>query len=582
MNSRFQELELTADEKEEFLEEVLTRDHYLGHYAYEYTNDRYNADLYQKLFNWHPDHFHEGEGVRPSIILGRRGSGKSSYLNNLAHKENVIPVAVESWDAVDIVEEYVNEILQTKISLAAEKVADIWHLIFLTLATRELAKYNIEDNRFKQFIKTFPVANVAKLTLVTVVTGVMNLFKEKYFARNTRLFNVGLIIEAMELGCDSLASWETLLSDAAKKIDKTVILMMDNPEQLEIHGKYAEEANWDEAYRNYSIARRRAYAGLLTLLAHFNKGKARIQVRYCVPAEQYVYLVEQSSAVLKDFANIQLLHWSSGDLLSSVAHRYMICLQLHTNNRSDIRYHELKQIDIYTREGAYEFFNKILEGPLINERGYKESPIDFLVRHTQLLPRQIIIYFNSAIELMLNENPNADLTRLKPDYIRASVEAQEGLLATEVVDSYKSIYPEGREVINKLVNFPVLATCKEIKEGWSVFEAKKVLQKYKMYPQVTVDSDRFLEFLIVTGIIGVVQRYHQGSIYINADYDYTLAKPLKLQPHDMVAVHPIFSSITCAETHETLKEHTGIYPKGTSIEEHQDTHLLRNKFIRSA
>ena len=107
---------------------------------------------------------------------------------------------------------------------------------------------------------------------------------------------------------------------------------------------------WEESYAESSRARWHAYSGLLTLLAHFNKGKVGIQVRYCVPAEQYFYLQERSSAILKDFANIQLLHWSSGDLLSSVAHRYMVCLQLHKKNRDESRYQELKKIGVSDHE----------------------------------------------------------------------------------------------------------------------------------------------------------------------------------------------------------------------------------------
>ena len=230
----YKELILTDEEKAEFLEEVLTREHFLGHYAYEYTNDRYNANLYQKLFNWHPDHFHESEGIRPSIILGRRGSGKSSYLNNLAHKDNVIPVAVKSWDAVDIVEEQINEILKHKPTLDPEKVADIWHLIFLSLATREVAKRQVSDSSFKEFIKNFPIENVAKVTLLNLVTDVMAIFKEKYLANKAKPFNVSIIFQSMGIGCDSLSSWESLLSNAAKKEGKYIIVMMDNPERLEM------------------------------------------------------------------------------------------------------------------------------------------------------------------------------------------------------------------------------------------------------------------------------------------------------------------------------------------------------------
>lgn len=577
----FKDLELTQEEKNEFLEEVLTKEHFLGHYAYEYTNDRYNPDLYQKLFNWHPEQFHEDEGVRPSIILGRRGSGKSSYLNNLAHKENVIAVAVKSWDAVDIVEDQINEILKRKASIDAEKVADIWHLIFLTLATRELAKHDVQDKGFKEFVKDFPIENVAKISLLTLVSDVMRIFKQKFLDSNSSTFNTTIIFQSMGIGCESLSSWERILSDAAKKIGKYIIVMMDNPEKLDGDDKSMMEC-WEDAYAESTRARWHAYSGLLTLLAHFNQGKVGIQIRYCVPAEQYFYLQERSSAILKDFANIQLLHWSSGDLLSSVAHRYMVCLQLHERNRDQRTYEKLKAIDIYTRDGAFRFFNEIFDGKVINSRGFEENPVEYLIRHTQLLPRQILIYINSAIQFALNDNREVDLSKLKASYLREAVEKHEGLLAAEIVDSYKSVFPEGRDLLKRIINFPIVSTCKDIQNNWKKYDAKKIQDSYKIFPQVSSGADRFLDFLTETGVVGVAENYKTHDKYINVEFEYTLPSHLKLQPSDILAVHPIFSGFTSVHSHSSLDSHAGIYPKGTGINDEQDKIMIRNKYIRCA
>ena len=217
-----------------------------------------------------------------------------------------------------------------------------------------------------------------------------------------------------------------------------------------------------------------------------------------------------------------------------------------------------------------------------NSRGYEENPIDYVIRHTQLLPRQILIYFNSAIEMALNNDVNTDLTKLSASYIREAVESHEGLLAAEIVDSYRAIYPEGRELLRRIINFPILANSKSLKGNWSKYEAKRVLSKYDIFPQVKVESDRFIDFLTETGIIGIVQAYSDSSKYINVEFEYTLPNHIKLQPNDTVAVHPIFSSITCKSTHADLRQHIGIYPKGTGISEEQDKKSIKNKFIKSA
>lgn len=137
-------------------------------------------------------------------------------------------------------------------------------------------------------------------------------------------------------------------------------------------------------------------------------------------------------------------------------------------------------------------------------------------------------------------------------------------------------------MMKRLVSFPILASYQELKNGWAKFEAKKVLSNYHIFPQVNVESDRFIEFLTETGVVGIAHNYSDNSRYINAEYEYTLPTHLRLQPEDKLAVHPIFSCITCKNTYKVLDQHHGIYPKGSSISEDQDKKVIRNKYIRSA
>ncbi|WGL15903.1 hypothetical protein PVT68_14130 [Microbulbifer bruguierae] len=569
----YKEISLTEDQEEEFLEEILTREHFLGHVAYEHTNDKYNPTLYQKLFNWHPEHFHEEEGVRPSIILGRRGSGKSSYLNNLSHKENVIAISLKSWEALEVIETQIHEILEGgRFLIEAEKVSEIWRLIFLTIATKEIAKYRISDENLKEIIKKFPVKDFAKITLPNLILDIMSIFRTKYLSKQN--LNVDIVLQSMGIGCESLDRWETLISKAAKGIGKYIIIMIDNPEKLE-----PDDELLDASYSDQTRARRMAYTGLLTLLAHFNRGKVGLQIRYCVPAEQYSYLKERSNAILKDYANIRLLQWSSGDLLSSVAHRYMVCLQLHKNNRDEERYKELKEIKIYTREGAYKFFNTILTGSLVNDRNFEEDPVGYLLRHTQLLPRQLLVYLNCAIKMAILDDPTTDLTRLNCKYIKLAIKSRERFLAQEIIDSYQMAFPEGQAMFEKLINFPIICRLQEIQNYWTSYNAKGILKDAIVYPQVSSGFNRFFNFLIETGILGVAIKYSETNKYVNTEYEYTVPNKLTAQSEEVVAVHPIFSCITCKSSHEKLGRHTAIYPKGSSIDDIQTKHEIASKFL---
>lgn len=577
MSSCFKELDLTDTQIDQLKEEVLNLGHPLGNKVFEYSDDRYDPHLYHLLFNWHPDHFHEERGVRPSIILGRRGSGKSSYLNNLSHKEGVVAIPVKSWDAVDLIEKQVRIILNNQNSLDAEKVAHIWHLVFLTLATRALVKLAPSSDEVGTIVENIPIKNFATKAFVVLAKEILEVLKNKYLQNKDTTFDLSTISDSIGLWCNSLSEWELILSNAAKKVDKVIIIMIDNPELLEPNADF----DWDRSYNEASKPRWHTYAGLLTLLAHFNEGKVGIQARYCVAAEQYFFLQERSSAILKDFSNIQVLHWSSGELLSALAHRYMVYLQLHPENRNEEKYKNLKKVPIYSRNGAFQFFQMVLEGFVTNKRGHAEKTITYLLRHTQLLPRQVILYANKAIQTALQNDSNYDLTNIESSLIKYSIENNEDLCAREIIDSYRPVFPEGRELMDAIDNIPLISPLGDLKQNWSDLGAKKVLNKFSGFPGVTVEAARFIRFLVEAGVIGRVQSPsgRKNGDYVNAEYEYTLPQRLHVNSNDYIAVHPIFSNHASPQRYTDLDPYKGVYPKGTDLDAVIDKLAIKNKYI---
>ena len=230
--TRYQELALSDYDRDELNAEVLSRNHPLGNDVFEYTNDHFNPQLYQLLFNFHPSHFQEDEGVRPAIILGRRGSGKSSYLNNLAHKEHIAAIPVNSWDIVDLIERQVSVILQSQESIDPEKVADIWHLVFLTLIARHIGSMDATRQSVRSLLANFPVRNIVSKSIEVVSTEVLDWLRTKHAENSNHVFNVNTIFYALNLGENSLSGFETALHKIARDCGKCIVLMIDNPEQL--------------------------------------------------------------------------------------------------------------------------------------------------------------------------------------------------------------------------------------------------------------------------------------------------------------------------------------------------------------
>ena len=101
--------------------------------------------------------------------------------------------------------------------------------------------------------------------------------------------------------------------------------------------------------------------------------------------------------------------------------------------------------------------------------------------------------------------------------------------------------------------------------------AKKILNKFSHFPEITVDSDRFLRFLLETGIMGKVESSDERQLYnsfgnqINTEFEYTLSRKLDFNSVDKLAVHPIFIAKLGCGNIQDIGKYMGVYPKGCDM-----------------
>jgi hypothetical protein len=261
----------------------------------------------------------------------------------------------------------------------------------------------------------------------------------------------------------------------------------------------------------------------------------------------------------------------------------MVFLQVYPEYRSDERYNELKKISIYERQGAFEFFREVFGKRIENFRGYPEDTVTYLLRHTQLLPRQLFIYINAAIKAAL-KNGNKDITKVDASYIKEAIKNNEELCASEIVDSYSATFPEGKDIMKQIDNLPIIEKVELIKKSWSDLGAKKILSKYRDFPEVIVEADRFIRFLVEIGVIGriAIDSLHNKNKYIYAEFEYTMPQTLNIKSTDMVAIHPLFTSMVSPERHKDLSPYVGIYPKGIEEDFVIDNDEMRRKYVRQS
>jgi hypothetical protein len=559
---------ISEKQAEALRSEVLTNNQFLGSSIYDFVFGEYDDDLYYLLFDGHSVRLYETPGQRPSIIIGRRGSGKSTYLNYVAQKRNVIPIKIRIWDFLDVVEGKVKTIIDKQDRISAEQVGDIWKLVLLTVTCTAIKPHIEEEGLLAEYLKALPLKGIFKSSALSLTKSLLGKIQKRYLDSDEE-FDITTAINAISNMDTNLDDLEEAVSETMKATQSTAVVMMDNPERY-----VPEDTTLDAlAMRSMDNSRQRTIAGLLNLLSRVNKGKIGFQARLCMPSEQVFYMRECSDAIKKDFSVAHLLQWTSGDLLSMAAHRYMIFLSTHEEYRDEDSFEKMLAMKIYNREGALAFWRFVLVGSVENDRGRTEEPLTYLVRHTQLLPRQLIDYLNAMISMAIDDG-RSNLTHLDAQYVKKAVGNREWENAAEIVSSYTYCYPEAKEMFGRVLpKLPLVVSAKDIKDKYYLSAGVKgLLHEFSSFPQVSVTKDRFLRFLIEVGCYGRIKSQSEPSPgnegYIVAEYEYTIPGSLGVSDDDMLAMHPIFSGKISGSLLTMVDSHIkGVYPLGTDVEE---------------
>lgn len=556
--------------------QVLTKKNPIGASFLELYGTQDN-NLYQYLFDGHSQYLYEQKDERPSIIVGRKGAGKTTYINNLSFKKNIIPISITPWKIMDEVQQIICTLIDNGFEIRAERASYIWQWLFLTAVA--LKSFNkIKRNKpLKEFAEFFPIKEFGEIGLSAITSFVKNKMSS-YFDKNLTgeqadLASVAWIIEDKTSAIDSL---EISISNELEKCNKTAIILFDNEEDVLQESITVTKTNLQEA-------KEIAISGLLNLCGRFNEGAVNVQVRYCIPAEQFFAFKNLSKTTGKDFSNLHLLHWSVGELLSMVAHRYLLFLYIWREEHPELKplYRELVEIKIYTREGALKFFNRLLPEFISNGRNINEKTLTYILRHFQILPRQIVTLFNSILSLTIKEN--GDIGKISELTVLKSVHLQEAGMADEIIKAYDSMYPEARKIRKKVLpNIPLIFHYKDLR---GFYDGKEFINKGKsvlhsMKGRVEVSPDRMERCLIETGIIGRVLSKPLHSGYINAEFEYSMPGSLDLCEDDELVIHPIFSGqrIKTADV-QFGKYIYGVYPHDADPFESPDRDLMRDNFI---
>ena len=252
---------------------------------------------------------------RPSIVLGRKGSGKTSFLKHLLYGDKYkVSVLIDTSEAFTKIIRSVQSTLNKDGFIFAEDVAKLWNALFWLEIVYETDKiFPTATKKISVFGKVFKVFGLkANMSPGSIIQTVLQVLRDK-----SEDNEIGM---AADIFYRLLEEQETSLDELKKA---TQIVLREKNTRAIILLDSLEDFYLDLEPIKKTIE------GLFKSVGEFNVVRGRPEIRFCLPSELYYVFVKLSKNRVKDFSQRMLLHWHSGELLILAAHRYKIYLNVY-------------------------------------------------------------------------------------------------------------------------------------------------------------------------------------------------------------------------------------------------------------
>lgn len=476
--------------------------------------------LFEK-HNWIYKNLHS----RPSIIIGRRGSGKTYYLRSVFFdRQYDYYVEIRTPHVLGQVASAIQKLSSEVVF--SEMVSELWDMILWIAVFLEIRKHPLlqpnELHIIKRYLDKMGVRSAD--TVEDALRDVAQLL-EKLAGKSEATKSMSFFEDRVSLE-DAKA---VVLKNLQTKQKKFAILM-DSLDDFRL----------DIDSVGYALQ------GLLKIVGSMNKPRDIVDIRFCLPSELYPRFVELSSNPNKDFRRALKLQWSASELILIGAQRLMFYLAL--NHRE--LYKKYVSLDLTKRADALHLFNMVLPDKITNQTGVQEETISYILRHTQLLPRHFIILLNSIFK-----GHRSSQFPVSEERIIHGIQQMEEAMVGEIFVAFNLTYPNAKVTCRKCLP--------ELGHKFTVADLHRVFTRHG---KSVFGSDNLLDFqrmLLEIGAVGKVIPGSDTGLYIKGRFEYTISHQLSISQDDELCIHPLFSGIFQSGG----KGERPVYPYGSSLDE---------------
>ncbi|MCC7118927.1 MAG: hypothetical protein IT310_10420 [Anaerolineales bacterium] len=465
---------------------------------------------------------------RPSIIMGRKGAGKTHYLRSAFFDESYhfyteIRTAHVLSQMTRVIQKITNDMLFT------EMVAELWEIVLWIGVFVEIRNHTVltweELNLVNAYLEKMGVTQAGH------ADSVLSHFAEMLDSR-TRVGPSSAVIDLLR-GVEGVRFDDAKSATLAglERSKKKFVILMDSLENFQLDFESVE----------------RSLQGLLKCVGSMNKPRDLVDIRFCLPTEIYHRLIKISSNPNKDFRRALKLQWTASELVLIGAHRLTLYLTIFYVDFIK----NVFPLDMAKRADALKLFAAVLPAKITNGAGYQEETISYILRHTQLLPRHFLMLLTSIFK-----SPRTT-QRLQPfplsqERIIHGIRQTEEVIIQEIFVAFKLIYPTAEETCKKCLP--------ELGHKFTMGDLHRVFNRHGKAVFGRDDLSEFQRMLLEIGAIGrVIPGGKESDTYIQGYFEYSVEHEVVLSQADELCVHPLFSGIFGG-----AKSERPVYPYGST------------------
>lgn len=493
--------------------------------------DLRDVDALETLFEQH-NRIYKNLHHRPSIIMGRKGSGKTSYLRTVFFDRKYdYYTEIRTAQVLGHISKVIQRI--TGEAVFPETLAELWEMILWVCVLSEIRRHSLlpQDklSLVGVYLEKVGVRDAANVEdVLWKLAGTFDQVTAEH--PDDGVTEILRRFDRVTFDSTTLAVVESL-----KSAGKRFVILMDSLDDFQL----------DIESVSHSMR------GMLKFVGSMNKPRDVVDIRFCLPTELYRRIIKISSNPNKDFRRSLKLQWTAGELILIGAQRLKIYLELYYPDYLK----RLLPLDLTGRADALKLFNAVLPKTITNHAGFQEETIAYILRHTQLLPRHFLILLNSIFRSTggtqsLNPFPVSEARIIN------GIRQVEERIVTEIFVAFKLIHPAAEDVCKRCIP--------ELGHKFSMGDLHRV---YNRRGKAVFDGENLFEFQRMLMEIGAVGRVKPGKatdIYIQGNFEYTVDHEIAVSQDDELCLHPLFSGIFGKDRHDRP-----VYPYGSDLD-HED------------